>query len=103
MAKLNKTTQSVQSFLAECKAYGFHVHTVNTTIVLTSYFQPSDVDTFNLLNQNAVNLMNRFKFKNICESNGLGAQVALDTGVIDTRGQLTDRFIEILNAELCLG
>ena len=100
MAKISKTTQSVQAFIAECRAHGFTLELRSNLIVLTSHFQPNCFDSFNLLNLNGVGLMINANFRSIDDSNGVGASVALETGKITLCGFASDRFFQALTSEL---
>lgn len=103
MTKISKTAQSIQAFITECKAHGFDVEVGHTRVTLVSHFQPRCFDSFNLLNRNGSGLLYSFEFTDVEDSHGVGAQVALDTGVIVITGRTSKRFLEALKAELCLG
>ena len=101
--KISKTTQSVQLFIAEAKAYGFEVEVLHSLVSIKSHFQPHCADSFNLLNSNGVRLLSGFQFTDVCESEGAGAQAAMDSGVITLYGRPSKQFFKTLQSELCLG
>ena len=100
MAKISKTAQSVQAFITECKAHGFNIELRTNLIVLVSHFTPNCFDSFNTLNRNGVSLMINAHFRSIDDSNGVGADVALETGKITICGFASDRFFQALTNEL---